>query len=64
MTQPETIDTSGSVNVDQAAFLELINAEVERQVTDRLQNSIATADKETHMDAIRLAADSVTSQKK
>lgn len=52
------------MNVDEAALRELVNAEVEHQVSDCLQDSIATPAQETFMDAIQLPTDSVASQKK
>lgn len=42
VNQLETIDPSSFMNVGQAAFSDLENAEVERQVADSLSDSIAT----------------------
>lgn len=52
------------MNVGQATPRSLINGEVERQVTDRLQHSIATAVEERSVHYIQLDTHSVALQKK
>lgn len=52
------------MNVDQVALPNIANAVVERQIADRLNDSIATAVEKTFVDAFQLAAESVASQKK
>lgn len=52
------------MNVDQAVLRDIVNSEVERQVADHLNESIATAVEGTFMNATQLAADSVEFQKK
>lgn len=64
MNPPKAIDPSCSVNVDQAAYPDLIKAEVRRRVPDRLQDPIATAVEEAFMDTIQLATESMALQKK
>lgn len=50
--------------VNQAALHELLNAEFERQVPDRVKDSIATIVEATFMDTIQLVTDSQASLEK
>lgn len=52
------------MNVDQYTFCDLVITVTERQVLDRLQDSIASAVEEMFMEVIKLGIDSVASQKK
>lgn len=52
------------MNVAQATLRDLFNAEIEGNVADLLQDSIAIAVEETFMDGVRLVTDSLTLQKK
>lgn len=45
------------MNVNQNALRDIVNAEVEGQVGDRSQNSVATVIEDPFMDAIQLAKD-------
>lgn len=52
------------MTVVQAAFRNIVNTEVARQATDRINDSIATAVQETFMDAFHLPTDSEVSREK
>lgn len=52
------------MNAQEAALRVIVNIEVERQVADRLDDSVATAVKEIFMNAFQLATDSVAFSEK
>lgn len=62
--QPDNIDSSRSLNGEHATPLELFNEEVEHQLAGHLQDSIATAVRETFMGAKQLTPDAKVSPKK
>lgn len=64
VNQLETNDLSRFVNTGQASIRDTIDAKLERQVADRLYDLIATAVKETFMNAVQPATDSVGFSKK
>lgn len=61
VSQQKTIDLSRSVNIDQAALLGPVNSELERQIVDRLNDSVVTAVVDAFMDVVQLTTDSMAS---
>lgn len=64
MNLPETIEQSDSTNVDQGAHCNLVSAEVDFEVADRIRDLIVPAAKESFLDAIQLVDYSLASQQK
>lgn len=64
MSQSETVETSRSIFVDQAVLWDIVNVDVDRQVPDRLNDSIETTIEGTLMHAIQLETVSVDFEKK
>lgn len=59
----EAVKPSGVIDVDQATFCKLINAEVEHHVADGFKYSIPAAVEEAFMNVILQATENVASQK-
>lgn len=64
VNQSEVVEPGCLMNIDQATFCDVVSAEVEIEVADRLNGSSTTAGKDTIMNVFRLVTDYVPAHKK